>query len=72
MLRSTVVTNLGVIILLQVGMLQSLLHCGSLVRIEGQHLFEQINGLGISVWVDPVEGNLRLVGERRQVAAGLG
>lgn len=53
-------------------MLQSLLHCGSLVRIEGQHLFEQINGLGVGVWVDPVEGNLRLVGERRQVAAGLG
>ena len=61
-MRSGVVTHLGIIILLQVGMLQSLLYCGSLVRIEGQHLFEQINGLGVSVWVDPVEGNLRLVG----------
>ena len=64
-MRSGVVTHLGIIILLEVGMLQSLLHCGSLVRIEGQHLFEQINGLGVSVGVDPVEGNLRLVGERR-------
>lgn len=46
-------------------MLEGLLHCRSLVRIEGQHLLEEVNGLGVSVGVDSAEGNLRLVGEGR-------
>ena len=46
-------------------MLEGLFHCRSLVRIEGQHLLEEVNGLGVSVGVDSAEGNLRLVGEGR-------
>ena len=67
-----VLTYLGVIVLLQVGMLKSFLHCRSFVRIEGQHLLKQIDSLGVRVGVNPVEGNLGLVGERSKVAAGLG
>ena len=52
-------------------MLERLLHRRPLVGVEGEHLLEQVQGLGVRVGVDPAEGDLGLVGEGGQVTAGL-
>ena len=62
---------LRVVVLAEVGVLQGLRHRDPLVGVEGQHLLQQVEGLGVGLGVDSCEGDLWSEGERGEVAARL-
>ena len=62
---------LRVVVLAEVGVLQGLRHSDPLVGVEGQHLLQQVEGLGVGLGVDSCEGDLWSEGERGEVAARL-
>lgn len=61
----------GIVVLLQVGVSQRLLHTHAVVGVEGEHLVEQVKRLGVGVRVECRPGHLGLVGQRLQVAPRL-
>lgn len=52
-------------------MSQGVLHNNAVVRVECQHLVQQVERLGVRVGVQPRPGHFGLERQRLQVAAGL-
>merc|ERR1719357_2478314 len=60
-----------VIVLFQIGMGEGIFHNNSLVRVERQHLFKEVEGLWICIGVELAPWDLWLVGQGLKVTSSL-
>ena len=61
----------GIVVLLQIGMGQGILHQDPLVGVEGEHPLQEIKGLAVRVGVEFGPGDLWFVRQRLDVAPSL-
>lgn len=61
----------GVVVLLEVGVCQCVLHSDALVGVEREHLVEQIESLGVSTGVQLAPRHLGLDGQGLEVPSRL-